>query len=157
MVANDGVIFLWHFSKVSINDLFSRVASHLFSGGLAGIGKLPALVGWYIGYGMYGFFCTVRFGGSSILWNLAGTPLKRGAWSIKKGAEAKEKGVPAKCIIPKVFTKFSFGNQLTTYQENTNRYHIIPKYQFGMQLYWVTAKNRLNFRPRKFRIFLARI
>jgi hypothetical protein len=25
MVANDGVIFLWHFSKVSINDLFSLV------------------------------------------------------------------------------------------------------------------------------------
>jgi hypothetical protein len=23
--------------------------------------------------------------------------------------------------------------------------------------YWVTAKNRLNFRPRKFRVFLARI
>ncbi len=23
MVANDGVIFLWHFSKVIINDLFS--------------------------------------------------------------------------------------------------------------------------------------
>jgi hypothetical protein len=29
---------------------FSRVASHLFTGGLAGIGKLPALVGWYIRY-----------------------------------------------------------------------------------------------------------
>jgi len=29
-----------------------RVASHLFTGGLAGIGKLPALVGWYIRYGI---------------------------------------------------------------------------------------------------------
>jgi hypothetical protein len=35
--------------------------------GLAGIGKLPALAGWYIQYGMYGIFCTVRFGGSYIL------------------------------------------------------------------------------------------
>ena len=28
-----------------------RVASHLFTGGFAGIGKLPALFGWYIRYG----------------------------------------------------------------------------------------------------------
>ncbi len=45
---------------------FTRVVSHLFTGSLAGIGKLPALA-WYIWYGMYGIFCTVRFGGSSIL------------------------------------------------------------------------------------------
>jgi hypothetical protein len=45
----------------------SRVVSHLFTGSLAGIGKLPALAGWYIWYGMYSIFCTVRFGGSSIL------------------------------------------------------------------------------------------
>ncbi len=32
--------------------LFSRVVSHLFTGGLAGIGKLSALVGWYIRYGI---------------------------------------------------------------------------------------------------------
>jgi hypothetical protein len=30
----------------------SRVASHLFTGGFAGIGKLPALFGWYIRYGI---------------------------------------------------------------------------------------------------------
>ncbi len=29
-----------------------RVASHLFTGGLAGIGKLPVLVGRYIRYGI---------------------------------------------------------------------------------------------------------
>ncbi len=46
---------------------FNRVVSHLFTGSLAGIGKLLALAGWYIRYGMYGIFCTVRFGGSSIL------------------------------------------------------------------------------------------
>jgi hypothetical protein len=43
----------------------SRVVSHLFTGSLAGIGKLPALAGWYIRSGMYGIFCTVRFSGSS--------------------------------------------------------------------------------------------
>ncbi len=48
-----------------------RVVLHLFTGSLAGIGKLPALAGWYIPFGI---FCTVRFGGSSILWNFAGTP-----------------------------------------------------------------------------------
>jgi hypothetical protein len=32
--------------------LLTRVVSHLFTGGLAGIGKLPALVGWYIRYGI---------------------------------------------------------------------------------------------------------
>ncbi len=94
-----------YFLQYKIN----RVVSHLFTGSLAGIGKLPALAGWYIRYGMYGIFCTVRFGGSSILWKFAGTPLKRGAWSIKKGAEAREKGVPAKCTIPNILTKFSFG------------------------------------------------
>jgi hypothetical protein len=34
----------------------TRVISHLFTGSLAGIGKLPALAGWYIRYGMYGIF-----------------------------------------------------------------------------------------------------
>ncbi len=35
-----------------LNCVKSRVASHLFTGGLAGIGKLPALVGWYVRYGI---------------------------------------------------------------------------------------------------------
>jgi hypothetical protein len=33
-----------------------KVESHLFTGSLAGIGKLPALAGWYIWYGMYVIF-----------------------------------------------------------------------------------------------------
>jgi hypothetical protein len=89
--------------------MLSRVVSHLFTGSLAGIGELPALAGGYIRYGMSSIFCTVRFGGSFIFRYYAGTPLKRGAWSIKKGAEASKKGVPAKCTISKVLTKFSFG------------------------------------------------
>jgi hypothetical protein len=64
--------------------------------------------------GIFGMVCTVFF----ILYDLAGAPFceilrelpsKGGAWSIKKGAEAREKGVPAKCTIPNVLTKFSFG------------------------------------------------
>ena len=33
------------FQLVPLKNIFSRVASHLFLGGLAGISKLPALVG----------------------------------------------------------------------------------------------------------------
>jgi hypothetical protein len=54
-------------AATAANGFTIRVVSHLFLGTLAGIGKLPALAGWYIWYGMYGIFCTVRFGGSSIL------------------------------------------------------------------------------------------
>ena len=38
-----------------------RVASHLCTGGLAGIGKLPAIVDWYIRYGItaYNIFLPV--------------------------------------------------------------------------------------------------
>ena len=32
--------------------LMFRVASHLFTGGFVGIGKLPAVFGWYIRYGI---------------------------------------------------------------------------------------------------------
>ncbi len=31
MVANDGVIFPWHFSKVSINDLFPHKINYLIN------------------------------------------------------------------------------------------------------------------------------
>jgi hypothetical protein len=31
----------------------SRVASHLFTGSLAGISELPALAGWYIRFGIF--------------------------------------------------------------------------------------------------------
>jgi hypothetical protein len=35
-----------------MNDINDRVASHLLTGGFTGIGKLPALFGWYIRYGI---------------------------------------------------------------------------------------------------------
>ncbi len=48
----------------------NRVILHLFTGSLASIGKLAALAGRYISFGI---FFSVRFGGSSILWNFVGT------------------------------------------------------------------------------------
>jgi hypothetical protein len=42
----------------------NRVILHLFTGSLASIGKLAALAGRYISFGI---FFSVRFGGSSIL------------------------------------------------------------------------------------------
>ncbi len=69
-----------------------RVVLHLFTGSLAGIGKLPALASWYI---WFGIFCTVRFGGSSILWNFAGTPFckfGRNLFFPQKGGLIHQKG-----------------------------------------------------------------
>jgi hypothetical protein len=59
--------------------------------------------------------------------NLAGTcfSLKRGAWSIKKGAEASflgKKGVPAKCTIPKCPDQVFLWYWLEKYRENTDPY-----------------------------------
>jgi hypothetical protein len=124
---------------------FCRVASHLFTSSLAGISKLLALAGWYIWYGMYGIFCTVRFGGSSILWNFAGTPLKRGAWSIKKGAEAREKGVPSKYTIPKRTNQVFLRYRLGKYWENTNRYQTkIPNWDATLK-YTLSKINRVKY------------
>ena len=36
--------------SIDVMCVSNRVASHLFTGGFAGIGKLPALFGWYIRY-----------------------------------------------------------------------------------------------------------
>jgi hypothetical protein len=84
------LVTLWYTTLV-----FSRVASHLFTGSLAGISKLPALAGRYIWFGflyckIWGELHFVKFYGNSFFVNSAGTyfSLKRGAWSIKKGAEA---------------------------------------------------------------------
>ncbi len=65
------ILNIEHSLLISSKSLFSRVVLHLFTGSLVGIGKLRALAGQYI---RFGIFCTVRFGRSSILWNFAGTP-----------------------------------------------------------------------------------
>ncbi len=100
---------------------FSRVVSHLFTGSSAGIGKLPALSGWYIWYGMYGIFCTVRFGGSSILWNFAGT--QKGGLVHQKGGRSEQKRGSRQINNTegpyRVFLRYRLGK----YQENTNQYH----------------------------------
>ncbi len=38
-----------------------------------------------------------------------GNSPQKGGLVLKKKAEAREKGVPAKCTVLKVLTKFSFG------------------------------------------------
>ncbi len=76
------------------NHKFTRVASHLFTGSLAGtihISKLPALAGQYLVW----YFCTVRFGGSFILWNFAETLFCKFAGNLffpQKGGLVHQKG-----------------------------------------------------------------
>ncbi len=114
--------------------LYGRVVSHLFTGSLADSGKLPALAGWYIRYGMYVIFCTVRFCGSSILWNFVRTLLKRGAWSIKKGAEASDKRGSCQIYNTEGPYRVFLWYRLGKYQENTNRYHTkIPNQDTTLQ------------------------
>jgi hypothetical protein len=79
---------------VRVTSVSTRVVSHLFTGSLAGIGKLPALAGWNIQYGMYGIFCTLRLGGSSILCNLRELPSKGGLGPSKRGQKREKKGFP---------------------------------------------------------------
>jgi hypothetical protein len=88
--------------------------------------------------------------------------LHEGGWSVQKGGRSPPFlgkrglppifwGAPAKVLIPKIQTEFSFGIGMV----NTKKYRPIPteKYRLGMQLY----KIRLNFRPKKIRIFLDQI
>ena len=55
-----------------------------------------------------------------------------GAWSIKKGAEASEKGVSAKCTILKNLYRVFLWYRFVKYQENTNDTE--PNYRIEMQL-----------------------
>jgi len=48
----DGLLAVAHLTHSSVCNFYRRVASHSFTGGFAGIGKLPALFGWYIRYGI---------------------------------------------------------------------------------------------------------
>ncbi len=102
-------------SLIITGDL-DRVASRLYTGSLAGIGKLPALAGWYsvwyVRYFLYGkawrelhfvTFC----GNSPRLVH-------------KKGAEVRGKGVPAKCTIPKRTNRVFLRYRLVKYWENTD-------------------------------------
>jgi hypothetical protein len=102
--------------------------------GRCGIGKLPALAGRLV-FGSVFLYCKiwqaelhfVKFCGNSFFVNSAGTyfSLKRGAWSVKKGAEASlwgKKGVPVKCTIPKRPDQVFLRYRLVKYRENTNQY-----------------------------------
>jgi hypothetical protein len=121
------------------------------TGSLAGIGIDISYWYWSVGISV-GILCTVRFGGSSILWNFARLLFVKYAgifFHQKKGAEASlrgEKGVPAKTFwgkkgfppicstkrYQKVPTEFSSGIGMVNtekYRPNTDR-----KYPSGIQL-----------------------
>jgi hypothetical protein len=103
---------------------------------LAGIGKLLALAGWYsVWYLQYFLYCKI--------WReihfvkFCGNSPQKGGLVLKKGAEAREKGVPTKCTIPKRTNQVFLWYQLGKYQEiptNTK-----PKYQIRMQLYEIQS------------------
>jgi hypothetical protein len=83
--------------------------------------------------------------------NLAGTyfSLKRGAWFIKKGAEASlcgKKGVPAKCTTPKRPDQVFLWYRLGKYQENTNQYQTeLPNWGTTLaKLVWCASKCALG-------------
>jgi hypothetical protein len=77
----------------------SRVAFHLFTGSLAGLGKLPAFAGWYI---RFDIFVMEDLAGASIceilqellFVNSAGTffSLKRGLGPSKRGQKPPFEG-----------------------------------------------------------------
>jgi hypothetical protein len=98
--------------------LLFRVVSRLYTGSLAGIGKLPALAGWYwVWYAWYFLYC-------KIWWELHFVKFCGNSPCLvhKKGAEARGKGVPAKCTIPKRTNQVFLRYRLVKYRENTDRY-----------------------------------
>jgi hypothetical protein len=98
------------------------VVSHLFTGSLASISKLPVLAGWYlVWYVRYFLYCKiwrelhfVKFCGNS--------PQKGGLIHQKGGRSKGKRGSPQMYDTEgpyRVFLGYGLGN----YRENTNRYH----------------------------------
>jgi hypothetical protein len=52
----------------------------------------------------------------------SGNSPQKGGLVLKKGAEAREKGVPAKCTILKRTNRVFLRYRLGKYREHTNRY-----------------------------------
>ncbi len=81
----------WNLFMFVIHKHLFCVVNHPNTGRLAGIGMVPALVGWY----PVGIFCTIGFGGNSFLkflgtlffFKSAGNP-----FSLKRRAECSKRG-----------------------------------------------------------------
>ncbi len=116
-----------------------RVVSHLFTGSLAGIGKLPALASWYVylvWYVQYFLYCKI--------WRelhfatFCGNSPQKGGLVHQKWGRSEEKEVPAKCMIPKRTNQVFLWYRLGKYQENTIPTDTKPKYRIGMQLLYLS-------------------
>ena len=129
-----------------------RVVSHLFTGSLAGIGKLPALAGWYsVWYVRYFLYCKmwrelhfVKFCGNS--------PQKGGLVHQKGGRSEGKRGSRQMYNTEGPYQVFLW-YRLGKYQENTNRYHTeIPnrkssKTNLVKQCTWPAIKSRNSCNP----------
>ncbi len=99
-----------------------RVVSHLFTGSLAGISKLPALAGWYSVWYVRNFlYCKiwrelhfVKFCGKS--------PRKGGLFHQKGGRSERKRGSRQMYDTEGPYRVFLW-YWLEKYRENTNRYH----------------------------------
>ncbi len=123
----------------------SRVVSHLFTGSLAGISKLPALAGWYsVWYVRYFVYCKiwrelhfVKFCGNS--------PQKRGLVHQKGGRSEGKRGSRQMYDTEgpyRVFLRYRLGK----YRENTNRHHTkIPNRDTTLKIRHI--KNIKNLPP----------
>ncbi len=116
-----------------------RVVSHLFTGSLAGIGKLPALAGWcLVWYVRYFLYC-------KIWWELhfvkfCGNSPQKGGLVHQKGGRSKRKRGSRQMYDTEgpyqVFLRYRFGK----YQENNNQYHTeIPN--------WDTTLEKIHSQP----------
>ncbi len=124
----------------AVNSANARVVSHLFTGSLAGIGKLPALAGWYsVWYVRYFLYCKI--------WRelhfvkFCGNSPQKGGLVHQKGGRSKRKRGSRQMYDTKgpyqVFLQYRLGK----YRENTNRYHTkIPNWDTTLAN---TAKNFL--------------
>ena len=104
------------------SSVFFRVVSHLFTGSLAGIGKLPALAGWYIRYGMYGIFCTVIWR-ELLFVKFCGNSPPKGGLVHQKGGRSKGKRGSRQMYDTEGPYRVFLWYWLGKYQENTNQYH----------------------------------
>ncbi len=130
------------YGQMPVNVLVkSRDVLHPFTGSLVGIHKLPALAGWYI---RFGIFFTVRFGGSSILWNFVGTPIckfSRNLFFPQKGGLVHQKGgrkpffEGKKGFPPNVDT-------ITKRPDQVFLWYRLGKYRENTKQYWTKIPNQ---------------
>ncbi len=109
--------------KLRLSAFQLRVVSHLFTGSLAGIGKLPALAGWYIRHGMYGIFLYCKIWRELHFVKFYGNSSQKRGLVHQKGGRSQGKRGSRQMYNTKGPYQVFFWYWLGKYQENTNRYH----------------------------------